>query len=341
MNIGDTGEVLGERRIEMWFDPRRERAYIETRTPDGGLLEAKGVDGEVYWEYLDAGYFEGGGVYRGDGGYLDIAERTAPGVAWNRWISTGGAKFVGFYPGVREGLLKGVFETRERVVNGRKVLEVTMRSTGERGEVEAVLPFYLDPLSGLPVDSDPLSGLPFDIESEWLPVEAVDPALFAPPEGLPPLRMTDRDKELTINEARQFERFDIYYLGPAVLEWPLLALWETEISYGADWSGPEVWPSTHHVGAAYGLRGDAGQPDITKVSIQSAPDELIKAPWEDPMPRPGSPGRTVAVAGVEGVLFETPGKTMLWFQLGGTVISISGENPQQVLAAAESLEKLN
>lgn len=318
-------------RGEMWFDPRRGRARIEQRAEDGALLTAAGVDGEVYWEYRDAGYMEGGG-YRGDAGYLDIVRRTAPGGAWNWWISLNGS-YVVFHPAVREGELKAVLDTTERVKKRRKVLEVKVPFTGEGGEVEQVLTVYLDPLSGLPVDS----------VSEWRPAIEVDPALFAVPKGLPPLRSTTRDIELTMNEASQFEGFDIYYLGSTALDWPLLGLFEVERSYGADWSDPQEWPPTRYVGAVYGLRGGLGQPEISKVSINSWPDEFVKAPWEEdpPMPRPGSPGRQVTVAGVPGTLFEAPEETMLWFQLGGTVISIGGEDSQQVLSAAESLEKLN
>lgn len=317
---------------EMWFDPRRGRAYIETRTQDGGLRTAAGVDGEVYWEYQDVGYMEGGG-YRGDAGYLEIVRRTSPGAAWNWWMSLHGGGYVGFHPAVRKGELKALLETKERVMEGQTVLEVKVPYIGESGSVEQVLTVYLDPLSGLPVGS----------VSEWLPVETVDPALFAPPEDLPPLRTITRDIEMTMEEARQFKGFDIYYLGPRVLDQPLLALFEIEVSYGADWSDPEEWPPTHYVGAVYGLRGGAGQPMVSKVSISSSPDEFVKAPWEEdpPMPRPGSPGRQVTVAGVPGIIFEVPGDATLWFQLGATVITIRGEDAAQVLSAAGSLEKLN
>jgi hypothetical protein len=311
----------------MWFDPRRERAYIETRTPDGGLLEAAGVDGEVYWEYRDAWDM---GVYSGDAGYLDIVRRTAPGGAWDWWISLNGS-YVVYHPAVREGELEKWLDTRERVMNGRNVLEVKVPFIGEGGEVEDVFTIHLDPQTGVPADA----------VSEWLPVEAVDPALFAPPQDLPPLRTLDRDIELTTQEAREFKAFDIYYLGPAVLDWPLLALSEFESSYGADWSDTGI--PTHAVDAFYGLPGGPGQPDVSRLSIRNWPDELVKAPWEEdpPMPRPGGPGRQVTVAGVPGVIFETLGDATLWFQLGGTVITISGEDSQQVLSAAESLEKLN
>jgi hypothetical protein len=85
----------------------------------------------------------------------------------------------------------------------------------------------------------------------------------------------------------------------------------------------------------------AGQPGVPVITITSWPDDLVVAPWEEdpPLPRPGSPGRPVTVAGVPGIIFEVPEQTTLWFQLGGTVIS--GEDPQQVLSAADFLEKLN
>jgi hypothetical protein len=272
-------------------------------------------------------------VYRGDGGYLDIVERTAPGVAWNRWLSSEGDFYVNYHPAVREGWLEEVLETRERVMDGRKVLEVKVPFIGEGGEVEAVFPLYLDPLSELPLGS----------ESEWLPVGAVDPALFAPPEDLPPLRTTTRDIEMTENEARQFEAFDIYYAGPRFLDHSLLVLREVHRVYGADWADNPLFAPLHRVEAYY---GDPGAPQAEyrpALTISSQPDHLIQAPWEEnpPMPRPGSPGRQVTVAGVPGVIFETPGDATLWFQLGGTVITISGEDSQQVLSAAESLEKLN
>jgi hypothetical protein len=318
-------------RGEMWFDPRRGRARIEQRSGDGGLLTAAAVDGEIYWEYRDAGYMEGGG-YRGDAGYLEIVRRTAPDAAWNWWVSLNGS-YVVFHPAVREGELKTLLETKELTRNGQSVLEVKVPFVGEGGSVEKMITVYLDPLSGLPADS----------VSEWLASETVDSALFAPPEDLPPLRTITRDIQMTMEEARQFKGFDIYYLGSTALDWPLLGLFEIERSYGADWSDPEEWPPTRYVRAVYGLRGGLGQPEVSKVSINSWPDEFVKAPWEEdpPMPRPGSPGRQVTVAGVPGILFETPGETMLWFQLGDTVISIAGEDSQQVLSAAESLEKLN
>lgn len=328
----------GEQRVlhvegpsgEMWFDPRRGRARIEQRAEDGALLTAAGVDGEVYWEYRDAGYMEGG--HQGDAGYLEIVRRIAPGGAWNWWISLNGS-YVVFHPAVREGELEALLETRERVMNGQRALEVKVPFIGESGSVEQVFTLYLDPLSGLPVDS----------VSEWQPAIEVDPALFAVPKGLPPLRSTTKDIELTMSEATEFEGFDIYYLGSTALDWPLLGLFEIERSYGADWSDPEEWPPTRYVGAVYGLRGGLGQPEVSKVSINSWPDEFVKAPWEEdpPMPRPGSPGREVTAAGVRGILFEAPDETTLWLQLGATVISIRGEDSQQVLSAADSLQRLN
>jgi hypothetical protein len=326
------GTVDPQARDSIWFDPRRGRAYIEIRALDGGLREAAGVDGGVYWKYRDVGYFTTG-EYRGDAGYLDIVRRTAPGDAWNRWMSVDGGWHVGYHPAVREGELKALLDTTEIVMNGREVLEVKVPFIGESGDVEEVFTIYLDPLSGMPAD----------YVIEWLPVEAVDPALFAVPEDLPPIRTLNRDIELTVQEAREFKAFDVYYLGQSVNGQSLLLLTEFERVYGADWSDPSDWPPTHYVRAVYGAPGVPGAEYTPALSITSDPDHLIQAPWEEdpPMPRPGGPGRQVTVAGVPGVIFETPGDATLWFQLGGTVITISGEDSQQVLSAAESLEKLN
>jgi hypothetical protein len=312
VRLEDGDEMVRE---EMWFDPRRGRGYLETRTLDGALREASGVDGGVMWEY-DAGT-----------GNWDIVEHK-PEQAWHLWIANKGARFVGYHAALRAG----VFESKAVTRDGQPALEIKVPFMDEDGAVE-VFDYYLDPDSELPLGS----------KSEWLPVEAVDPALFAPPEGLPPLRTTTRDIQMTENEARQFEAFDIYYAGPRFLDHSLLVLREVHRVYGADWSDDPLFTPLHRVEAYY---GDPGAPQAEyrpALTISSQPDHLIQAPWEEdpPMPRPGSPGRQVTVAGVPGVIFETPGDAILWFQLGGTVISISGENPQQVLAAAESLEKLN
>jgi len=312
---------------ELWFDPRNQRGRAESHDRDGTLESVTIVDGDYSAEYKRGDSIKIRRVLNGGDWY------------WRQWLMKDGQP-VGF----ETWLTRGRFETTETTLDGVPTLRIQAPGLGEGGKQIATHTIYLDKESHLPIrmETEPASDAPDYVKREtktfayrvveWLPAQDVDRSLFTLPEDLPQVPRTEREWEMTVQEARAFSGFDVYWVGEGFQGLTL--------SYLRDFSSLSRGEASRNFIFNY---PPPGVPDGTALQVTSVPIQTFQATgelWDQPLFMPGAPGTEVTVAGTRGVLFLAD-IAQLRLRLGDTVIIINGQTKEQVLAAGDALAKLN
>lgn len=319
VSAGETGEA------EIWFDAPNMRARQELRWDDGRVESLAVADGDYYGNY-DAH------------GQSVLEHRLLDNGGWKYWLQSDGDLVV--YQAL---VNQGQVDVRETTVEGVKALRLQIAVLGEDGQKEATQTVYLDKGTGLPIrfEREPVKGGEKEVGDveysvlEWVSQEDVDASLFKLPQHLLDVRYRTKETYMTIEEARGFRDFDVYYLGenPQGLKlWRLL-----------DYSSTSPDTSIHYFAADYAL---ASAPDEPALHIRSEVRDKDRIdPWNTPdnplLSAEMGPKRDVSVHGTTGFLYSQGREANLWLQIGDTVIHISGDTEEQVLTAAEALARLN
>ncbi len=309
---------------EIWFDPRNQRARAEFRDRDGTLESLAVVDGDTYGEYDS---FTS----------TVLTDRTLNGQTWLQWLGAPGA--VVFHEAY---LNRGIINATEATVDGVPVLKIELAVKGDDGTVEANRTVYLDKASHLPIRTETKrvsgsEGAPEETHTttyrvlEWLAVEAVDPALFTLPDDLPPVTSTTTQTEMTVEEARAFLDFDIYWLGPAFQGLTLS-------SVRAYRRTSSIGPWTHRVDVAYSAP-DTGERPLLQIS--ASPAAMYEQPRVNADLTAGPLDREVSVAGTTAVVSMSGSSAQLQMQLADTVITINAATEDEAVVAGDALTKLN
>jgi hypothetical protein len=312
---------------ELWFDPRNQRGRVESHDRDGTLESLAVVDGDTYGEY--------------DGFDSSVVINKILGhQMWLVWLGAPGASVY------HEAFLnRGIINATEATVDGVPALKIETAVLSEEGTVEANRTIYLDKASHLPIrtETKPVAegeGTQKETHTtayrvvEWLPVEAVDPALFALPKDLPEVEDTTIHREMTVEEARAFRDFDTYWLGESFQGLGISRVLEFRSTPGTGSIGP--W--THYFEFDYSTPGMA---DRGPLQVSSYPVDMFHQPRASADFTAGPSDREVSVAGTTGVLSTSDSGVRLQLQLGNTVIYIDGDSQDRVLAAGQVLARLN
>jgi hypothetical protein len=312
---GDKGQA------ETWFDPRNLRARVEVHWSDGGLQGLSVANDAYYAEY---------GQTSGD--------RDAPanvhelwlgkGEGWNRWLASGSTVI---YAG---WLSTGAVEYTEASLDGKSVLVVTVPMMGDSGEREGNKIIYLDEQTQLPLRIE-TNGVQNSVEDitysliEWLPQSKVDADLFQLPDNLPNVISSSKQRDMTVEEAKNLRGIDAYFLGDTFQGLTVLNLSEYESQSDLP---------IHYFKAEYSSA--EGGPIFVSVTTY-VQDPTRKDPWNTPDEVGKGEKRDVTVQGNKAYLYREGGQSEVWFQTVGSVVRIAAKSDDQVLAAGEVLQRLN
>jgi hypothetical protein len=189
---------------EIWFDPRNQRARADVHDKSGTLESIVLVDGDVSAEYKRDNSLYIRRVLNGGDFY------------WQQWLVRDD-HFVAFEPWVTRGKA-GMTET---TVEGVAALKVNAPGRDDTGKLIANRTIFLDKETHLPlrIEIEPTADAPDSLKGgvqtfayrvvEWLPPQQVKPSPFTSPQDLPPVPRSERDWEMTVDEARGFSKFDV------------------------------------------------------------------------------------------------------------------------------------
>ena len=300
---------------EVWFDPRNQRGRAERHDRDGTLEYLAVVDGDTYGEY--------------DGFDSSVVINKMLGhQMWLGWLGYAGASVY------HEAFLsRGIINATEATVDGVPALKIETAVLAEDGTVEATLTTYLDKATHLAIrtETKPVAEAEGAQEEtsttvyrvvEWLPTEAVDPALFTLPKDLPEAQATTIQTEMTADEARAFPDFDIYWLGESFQGLTLSRVFEYKRT-------SSIGPWTHRFDFDYST---PGAPEEVTLQVSNVPVEMFNQPLVETPSSVGASGREVGRIG---------DRADVRFRLGGTLVDAQGDSEDQTLAAADAVAKLN
>jgi len=307
--------------MEIWIDEKTGDARMVDTPDDEKDQEITVRRGNTYSSYsVDSGYTRTRIA-------LDETEQELRGIHDRLWA-------------YRDALARGAFENLgEEEIAGRKTIKIQV--DGMTGVFSRVVTF-LDSETQLPVrqvfyDRDESGRLQeigiiettYDV-IEYIPRASLVNDFFELP--APPADAGfGTYVEMTVKDAGRFVDFDLYYLGS---EFDGIPLWTIDESRTKS-SLPDG-PATHTVQMIY-MDEEIGPSRMVGVGHR-----LVGSieQWDD-LSLPHRQGTEVDIGGGRKATLYQAGSTQLELTLGNVVISIGGADEDQVVRAAQALQKLN